>query len=73
MREGGGVRQGKIGPVRCADRIYSLESWHLALRGLVLPIGGASFDCSERAFPLCNMLTWSWETKVVPSSLLLLL
>lgn len=39
MREGAGVRQGKIGPVRCADRIYSMESWHLALRGLVLPLG----------------------------------
>ena len=47
---------GKIGAVRSADRIYSVESWHLALRGLV-PHWELHLTALERLFPFGKMLT----------------
>ena len=63
---GVGNMHGKIGTGRSADRICSMESWHLALRGLVL-YWELHVTVLKRLFPLSI-----WETDVVPSSLLLL-
>ena len=51
------ISGGKIGAVRPADRIYSMESWHLPLRGLVLH-WELHLTVLRRLFPFGKMLTW---------------